>query len=111
MDRLFEQYAAFKMNLSDRHGITEELAHVHAGLLIFSLVALISRHRMQSWLPVASVYALALGNELIDFLGPGATASPCEPVFDILNTVAWPSVLFFLARRASQPGQRRRENP
>lgn len=81
------------------YGLTEDLLHVHAGLIIFFLAAVLSRQRMRSPVPIAIVYALAFINEIVDLLTPGKSAGAWEPVADIVNTVVWPSLLFLLARR------------
>jgi hypothetical protein len=46
------------------------------------------------------VFALALINELIDYLGPTPSAY-LSSVGDVINTAFWPTVLFLIARRGS----------
>jgi hypothetical protein len=90
-------YSLLKQWMAETTGATEELLHVHFGLLIFVVVAVVFRRRMHSLWPVSMVWVFALFNELIDFLAP-------EWVFytsalDVLNTVLWPTALFLVARR------------
>ncbi|WP_170003870.1 hypothetical protein [Pseudopontixanthobacter vadosimaris] len=99
MQSILQVYAEFKLMLGRDYGLTEDLLHVHAGLIIFFLAAILSRQRIRSPVPIVIVYALAIMNEMVDLLTPGKSAGAFEPVADILNTVVWPSLLFLLARR------------
>lgn len=92
------RYAEAKSSLGDKLGATEALLHVHVGLLIFVVTALLLRRRMASAWPVAVVAALAVLNEVVDFCGP-SPAPYWRSGLDILNTIFWPAVLFVLARR------------
>jgi len=92
-----DAYAAVKENMSLATGATEELLHVHFGLLIFVAVALVLRRRMHSNWPVAMVWAFALANESVDYFAAGYEVWPS--LLDIVNTVVWPTVLHLVARR------------
>lgn len=91
-------YARGKEQVRAATGSTESLLHVHAGLLIFVVAALLLRKRMRSPLPIALVVIFALANEAVDGLR-GRPATGLEPLIDIVNTIWWPAVLFVLARR------------
>lgn len=80
-------------------GATEDLLHVHFGLLIFVVVAVLFRRRMHSLWPVSMVWAFALGNEAIDYFAAGYELD--LSALDVVNTVLWPTVLFLVARRRS----------
>ena len=97
-------YSDAKREVADVLGASEDLLHLHAGLLIFFAAALLFRRRMRSRVPIALVYAFAIGNEIIDAMSPGGNAWRWEPAVDILNTVFWPTLLFLLARRRAKPG-------
>lgn len=99
MQPITQAYSDLKQGLAGFYGLTEDLLHVHAGLLIFFATALVFRRRMRSRVPIALVYFFALANELLDLLTPGASNKPWEPFADVLNTVFWPTLLFLLARR------------
>jgi hypothetical protein len=99
-----EMYAAAKRELSTSLGASEDLLHVHAGLLIFFVTALLLRRRMRSRLPIASVFLFALCNEVVDAFSPGSSGNRWEPLADIANTVVWPTLLFLLARRKGASG-------
>ena len=101
---MISYYASAKRGLSASLGVTEDLLHMHAGLIIFFLSALIFRRRMRSRVPVGLVWLFAIANEIIDAYSPGAAAGRWEPAVDILNTVFWPMLLFLLARRKQRQG-------
>lgn len=94
---LADQYAAIKRAMSDATGATEDLLHVHFGLLIFIVVAVVFRRRLHSAWPVTIVWAFALANEAVDYFAEGWVLVPS--VLDVVNTVFWPTVLFLVARR------------
>lgn len=91
-------YAQRKGQLGTATGAPESLLHVHAGLAIFVLAALLLRKRMRSPLPFALVILFALANEVVDGL-QHRSSTGLEPLVDIVNTIWWPAVLFVLARR------------
>lgn len=94
---MLASYSAFKNDLGVMTGMTEDLIHVHVGLAIFVVTALLLRRRMRSPIPLAVVAFLALANEIADYYSPGWVLAPS--VLDFVNTVFWPLVLFLLARR------------
>lgn len=100
-----ERYSTLKNELSAYTGAQEGLLHVHFGLVIFVVTALLLRRRMRSPWPLLAVVFFALANEVIDYVGP-------EPwpvagsVWDVINTIFWPLILFLLARRGRSPGDR-----
>ena len=98
IDQIVGGYTAAKAAIISWTGAGEDLLHVHAGLLIFFLAALVLRKRPSSPIPLAHVVFFALLNELIDQLAGGAN-DPLEPYVDVANTVFWPTLLFLLARR------------
>jgi hypothetical protein len=100
---MIDDYVRWKADLGERIGMSEDLLHVHAGLAIFLLTALLLRKRMRSWIPIGFVVALALGNELIDY-GRGKGWDITSSSIDFLNTIFWPTLLFLLARRSATRG-------
>jgi hypothetical protein len=96
------RYSELKQWLSASTGASEDLLHVHFGLLIFVVVAVVFRRRMHSLWPVSLVWAFALVNELVDWFAPEWRVD--TSAFDVLNSVFWPTMLFLVARR-------RRVNP
>lgn len=104
MWKMGKAYSVAKREIADFLGASEDLLHLHAGLLIFFAAALVFRRRMRSRVPIALVYAFAIANELVDAMSPGGSANRWEPAVDIVNTVFWPTLLFLLARRRAKPG-------
>ena len=104
MIQSFTLYADAKQKLAELFGATEDLLHLHAGLIIFFASALLFRRRMRSRVPIALVYVFAFANELIDLASPDPKPGGFEPTVDILNTVVWPTLLFLLARRRGRAG-------
>ena len=97
---MIQAYSEMKIALGDVTGMSEDLVHVHVGLAIFVVTALLLRRRMRSWVPLATVAFLAFANELVDFsAGDGWELG--ASILDFLNTLLWPFVLFLLARRGS----------
>ena len=92
-----ERYSLLKQWMSAETGATEELLHVHFGLLIFVVVAVVFRRRMHSLWPVSMVWAFALLNEFVDYFATDWVLDLSS--LDVLNTVLWPTVLFLVARR------------
>lgn len=91
-------YATWKKAVAEFTGAPEDLLHVHIGLLIFVVAALILRRKIRSPIPLAIVIVFAAGNEVLDWIN-ATPAARWEPLFDFLNTVFWPTILFLLARR------------
>ncbi len=91
-------YALQKNALGEATGASQELLHVHAGLLIFVVAALVLRRKMRSPVPLTIVVLFALLNEVVDWLSGGPPDS-LEPAWDFVNTVFWPFLLFLIARR------------
>ena len=94
---LADSYAAVKTSMSDATGASEDLLHVHFGLLIFVAAALLLRRRMHSNWPVGLVWTFALANEAVDYFAAGYRLFPS--LLDIVNTIVWPTVLYLVARR------------
>jgi hypothetical protein len=95
---IFHLYPDAKQALIDLTGAEEDLLHVHLGLLIFVVTALLLKQRMRSPWPLAAVTIFAVLNEVIDHF----TADPWRldwSVLDLINTLFWPTLLFLLARR------------
>lgn len=91
-------YSSAKIALGDMVGVSDDLLHVHLGLAIFVLAALLTRRRMRSWVPLAVVAMVAIANEIVDYLGPDRWSDGLSAL-DLANTLIWPLVLFLLARR------------
>lgn len=91
-------YSSAKASLGETLGLSDDLLHVHVGLALFVLTALLTRRRMRSWVPLSVVAVFAVANEIIDFFGPDSWNDGLSAL-DLANTLVWPLVLFLLARR------------
>jgi hypothetical protein len=98
-------YSATKHQIMVGTGTTQSLLHVHAGLLIFVVAALLLRKRMKSPVPIGLVVFFAVLNEVVDRVG-GKSSYSLEPLADVVNTVFWPAVLFVIAKRGAVAGRR-----
>lgn len=96
------RYSELKDQLGDLTGMSEDLVHVHVGLAIFVLTALLLRKRMRSPIPLIAVAVFEFANEAVDYyVRDGWT--PMASALDVVNTLFWPVVLFLLARRGKGP--------
>lgn len=91
-------YGNTKAYAAELTGASQELLHVHAGLLIFVAAALALRKRVGSPVPLVLVAVFGLANEIADHL-TGRPQPAFEPIADFANTVFWPAILFLVARR------------
>ncbi len=98
LDAAAASYSRAKSIIELWTGAQQELLHVHAGLAIFVLTALLFRKRMRSPVPLACVVVFAVVNELFDWW-VGKPINTGEPFVDFAHTMLWPAVLFTLARR------------
>ena len=96
------RYSQLKEQLGTVTGMSEDLIHVHIGLAIFVLTALLLRKRMRSPIPLIAVAVFELANEAVDYHA-GAGWRPLGSALDVVNTLFWPFVLFLLARRGKGP--------
>ncbi|MFN3945049.1 MAG: hypothetical protein ACK4K7_08985 [Allosphingosinicella sp.] len=91
-------YRDAKQFLIDFTGAGEDLLHVHFGLAIFVVAALLLKRRMRSPWPLAAVAVFAVANEIVDFLTDSGWRLDWS-LLDLVNTLFWPTTLFLLARR------------
>lgn len=95
---LLTRYGEAKRALGAMTGASEDLLHIHAGLFIFVISAILLRRKMRSPVPLILVIFFAAANEVIDWIS-NKPAAPMEPLIDFLNTSFWPLMLFLIARR------------
>ncbi len=91
---LSQRWIVYKTWLADNVGLTNDALHVHGGLLILVLTALIIRRRPDSILCWSIVLIAELFNEYSDIHGeaPGE-ATINAGLHDVYNTMFWPTVL------------------
>ena len=98
MAHIVATYSETKSALVNATGGSQDLLHVHAGLMIFALSTLLLRREAGSSIPLMVVVGFAAVNEVMDALVSGSQP-PFEPLLDFVNTVFWPAVMFLLMRR------------
>lgn len=96
--RLADGYSAAKHALGETLGVSDDLLHVHLGLTIFVVTALLLRRRVRSVWPLAIVAVFACLNEIADYAITDAWPAR-RSALDVVNTMFWPAVLFLLAQR------------
>jgi len=79
-------------------GQTDKFVHVHTGLLIWLLAAVLLKRRLSSWVPLAVVVAAEGANELLDW-GFYGHVNRADTAGDIAATLAWPLILTVALQR------------
>ena len=95
-------YNTLKTELSDLLGISKDALHIHLGIAIFLIAALVFRRSLANWIPWLVLLAFELVNEFIDIfhLHEGTVSFELEgSLKDILNTMFWPTIVLIIARR------------
>jgi hypothetical protein len=94
-------YQAAKLVLISTLGLSRDALHVHVGLGIFMIAALLLRRPLSSPLPLALVFVAAVAGEGLDLRDDLGTLGYWRwqaSLGDIVNTVFWPFVVWLLAR-------------
>lgn len=95
-------YNTLKTELSNLLGISKDALHIHIGLALYVLVALVFRRRLSSWLPWLALLAFEIVNELVDIFHVHGGVMGLElgdSLKDVVNTMFWPTVVLVVARR------------
>lgn len=83
--------------IRDATGLSDDMLHVHAGLLVMICVRVLSGKRLDTLVPLAAIGAFEAGNEILNRLYYGSWRWH-DTGLDILNTMLWPTVLFIALR-------------
>jgi hypothetical protein len=98
-------------------GLGQDALHVHASIILYLAAMLVLRRNWRSPVPWLIIFGLEAVNELLDLqeqYGAGTTATwqaafgggwP-EGLKDVVNTMAWPTVLLVVGRHTSLFGPR-----
>jgi len=78
-------------------GLSPAMLHVHLGLAIWLLAALVMRRPIRDWRPLAVLAGLQALNELGDRLFFGVWRA--DLLRDCVTTLFWPAVIMLVARR------------
>lgn len=94
-----ERWAQYKLMLGDQLGLSPDVLHLHAGMLVLCLAALALRRSPLSWRPWLVLFVLECGNELADLMldgmgSPEATLG--AGLHDLVNTMFAPTLLLLV---------------
>jgi len=101
-------YQAAKLVLESTLGLSRDALHVHVGLAVFIVAALILRKPPHSSIPLAAVFLAAVMGEGLDMRDDLRSLGYWrwkDSVGDVANTVFWPLVLWALARWRATEGR------
>lgn len=94
-------FQAAKLYAVEVSGLARDTLHLHVGLTVMLLVAVLFRRSLRSPWPWLAAVAFALLGEFFDWrdnLALGAAWNRAEGLKDFLNTIFWPTVLMLFAR-------------
>jgi len=82
-------------------GLSKDALHVYVGLGVLFAVAAVSRRRLRSIIPLLVVLAVAFAGELLDLRDDLAGTGRWRwrsSLYDVMNTLFWPTIIWLLAR-------------
>jgi hypothetical protein len=94
-------YQAAKLVLVSALGVSKDALHVHVGLGVYFVVAILLRRPLSSLVPLAAVLLTALVGEALDLRDDVRSLGYWRwqaSLGDVLNTTFWPFVIWLLAR-------------
>jgi hypothetical protein len=95
---------AIKIVITTVTGLSRDALHIYVGLAVLIVAAIVLRKHLSSAVPWVIVLAVATLGELLDMRDDIAGIGYwrwAESLHDVLNTMAWPTVLMVLARFGS----------
>jgi hypothetical protein len=112
MNGLFDQFIALlqpqaarwaqvKLELGEALGLSTDVLHLHAGMLVLCFAALVLRRSPLDWRPWLVLLVLECANELADLMleGMGSTeATLGAGLHDLVNTMFAPTLLLLVGR-------------
>jgi hypothetical protein len=97
---------AAKLAVIAAFGLSKDALHIHVGLAVFIIAALVLRKPWRSVVPWLAVLAVACAGELLDAVDNLRSIGHWlwrASLHDLLNTLFWPTVLLLLARYRCRP--------
>ena len=99
-------WGVFKRQLGEQLHISDDALHVHAGMAILLLVALLLRRPPWNWRPLLVVAVIEAANEIYDMrslgIRPNHESALPDSIHDFVLTMVWPvaiAMTFPLYRR------------
>jgi di/tricarboxylate transporter len=92
---------SFKLSVAGFSGLSKDALHVYAGLIVWLLAAALFRRSIATVRPLLAVLVVALGIEAFDAFDDWVDLGRWRykaSLYDIVNTMFWPTVLTFMAR-------------
>ncbi|WP_404371452.1 hypothetical protein AB5I39_03980 [Sphingomonas sp. MMS24-J45] len=90
-------WGIFKRQMGEQLHISDDALHVHAGMAILILVALVLRRPPWNWRPLLVVAVIEAVNEIYDMrsLGvrPNNESALPDSIHDFVLTMLWPVVI------------------
>jgi hypothetical protein len=105
-------FQSLKLAVLSATDLSRDAIHLHLGLLVFFLSALALRRPLRSFVPWSMVLAFACGVEALDAIDDLRTLGRWRvgaSAHDIVNTMAWPTAMVFLARFSGLFGSGQRD--
>jgi hypothetical protein len=90
-------YVETTTDLLTRTGMTHEMGHLHAGLLIYVGMQMLLRTRRASSIALQAVIGAEIVNEILQRAYYGSWRWP-DTLGDVALTVFWPTILYAAAR-------------
>lgn len=90
------RWAQVKLTLGDLFGLSPDVLHLHAGMLVLCIAALVLRRSPLTWRPWLVLLVLECLNELADLMLEGmgsAEATVGAGLHDLVNTMFAPTIL------------------
>lgn len=81
-------------------GLSRDALHVHIGLGLLLIAALLLRRRPDDWRCWTIVLAVGVANEVLDALAATGRGQPwvIESMRDLMSTMLWPTMLLLFGR-------------
>lgn len=103
-----------KLAIVSATGLAQDALHVHTGIAVLFIAALVSRRSIGSVIPLSIVLLLALLGEVVDMRDDLRGIHYWrwrESLHDVWNTMLWPVLLYLLARHTRVFDRRGRVDP
>ena len=101
IDRAMGDWHQTKLFVEHSLAVEHDALHMAVGVLLWLLIAIVSRRPLSSWMPFLAMFAIILWNEAVDFwveIWPDPGQQFGEGFKDLLLTILIPAVLMFLIR-------------